>query len=599
LTSNAEGTGRAIADQYPRARCQRSGILARARDESIGDGDLEQIPRVLVTAFVIALVYLGMGVFDHDVWSPGEPAVFGVVREMYRTGALAVPRIDGMAYLEKPPLAYWLSWLSCRLWGGVGVGPIRLPSVLLGLASLMLVYRTARRRLGPHVALLVALLGATSCELLLTAHRAGADPVALFFTFLAFSVFLRTVPGAGETRRATTTRADLAFAFILATSFYAKNFYVALIVLPPVLTYLLWKGQIRRIVTITIGLALLMLLVVTPWVVALYRAGGWDYVRIVFVDNTLGRFFDLRGHSGFVTAPLNDAFRAEKEPSPFFYVPFLAEVSLPWAGLLAVSLVSLFRKWKEPDDYLLFLRLGVVVVPLFLSLSSSKDGKYLLPLLFIMLLAMGELVRDLLENRRPLARWEAATITANVAIVGVALVLATPIAAVIIGSPTPLIAALPIAVTALWFSAGGLRARDWRRWNTCGLAVVLAAGLLAASLIPFLDSQKSAAAFFAEIEPQVRGREIFSAFVDDRSLPLLTYHLDRRLPVARGDDEIVGLLRGGAGVGIILSEERYASLRTRLADVPLETYSSPRGKQGYLLVLAPDLRRAAATAEGR
>jgi hypothetical protein len=53
---------------------------------------------------------------------------------------------------------------------------------------------------------------------------------------------------------------------------------------------------------------------------------------------------------------------------------------------------------------------------------------------------------------------------------------------------------------------GGLRARDWRRCHACGLVVALSAGLLAASVMPFLNSEKSVAPFFAEIAPQVAGR---------------------------------------------------------------------------------------------
>src|SRR5262245_36883160 len=131
--------------------------------------------RGLLTALVIALIYLGVGVFDHDLWSPVEPAVSGVVWEMVRTGDLVVPRIDGIRYLEKPPLGYWLSWLSCRIAGGVGAGAMRLPLALVGLAALALVYTAARQRFGRRVALVVVLLAATSLDFLLTVHRAGAD----------------------------------------------------------------------------------------------------------------------------------------------------------------------------------------------------------------------------------------------------------------------------------------------------------------------------------------------------------------------------------------------------------------------------------------
>src|SRR5262245_4436154 len=202
--------------------------------------------RILSVLAILALA-LGVGIFDHDIWSPTEPTVADVVASMVRTDDLAVPRIHGFAYLEKPPLYYWSAWLAARLAGRFDAGILRLPSALFGLASLALVGRTARRFHGERIAWACALLGATSLSLCEIFHRACTDSAAVFFAFLAFTIFAETLaPGVdGDSKR--VRRLDVLLAFAIAASFYAKNFYTALIVIPPIGVFLVWKREARRL----------------------------------------------------------------------------------------------------------------------------------------------------------------------------------------------------------------------------------------------------------------------------------------------------------------------------------------------------------------
>src|SRR5262249_13553925 len=87
----------------------------------------------LLGASLLLLGYLCVGVFDHELWPPTEPAMAGVAWEMYQSGDLTIPQINGMAYLEKPPLAYVLSWAAFVLGGGPSAGLLRLPAALAGV----------------------------------------------------------------------------------------------------------------------------------------------------------------------------------------------------------------------------------------------------------------------------------------------------------------------------------------------------------------------------------------------------------------------------------------------------------------------------------
>ena len=63
---------------------------------------------------------------------------------------------------------------------------------------------------------------------------------ATFFAFLCFALFAATLSKAEETPK--RHRLDVPFALALALSFYSKNFYTWLIVLPPVLAFLVTNG---------------------------------------------------------------------------------------------------------------------------------------------------------------------------------------------------------------------------------------------------------------------------------------------------------------------------------------------------------------------
>ena len=130
---------------------------------------------LLVVSLLLAL-YLGVGVFDHDIWSPTEPAVAGVVWNMFQNGDWAVPRIHEFPYLEKPPLNYWVSTLFCHMVGRLDAGWIRLPSVLYGLLCLLLTAWILKSRTRPETRLVLLPLIATSGIFYELFHRAGSDP---------------------------------------------------------------------------------------------------------------------------------------------------------------------------------------------------------------------------------------------------------------------------------------------------------------------------------------------------------------------------------------------------------------------------------------
>lgn len=534
------------------------------------------IPRwkcLLVAALLLAL-YLGVGVFDHDIWAPTEPAVAGVVWNMFQNGDWAIPRIHEFPYLEKPPLNYWISTLFCQIVGRLDAGWIRLPSALYGLLCLLGTAWALESRIRPETSLVLLPLLATSGFFYELFHRAGSDALATAFGFACWAVFLRTLsPNPPEPRK--TFALDVLFSILLAASFYAKNFSTCFVVLPPVLLFLLAKRQFRRAFNIGLLVSAFSILLILPWALALHEKGGWDYLRVVFVDNTLGRFLDLGDQRTMEI--LNDAYVVEKNKSLFFYAESLASFMLPWIFFYFVAIASLFRRGGKQDDFRLFLKISLVSVPLVLTLSSSRSVFYAAPILLILFLIAGEFLSEWLDTPRPLHRWERWLLQLNTLFVSLALAVA-PFALALYFHRLPMVLwSIPFVLVLAWlfcthrfhpaaFSFGFL--------NFSAIAMIL----LLACAYPALNEMKSFRFFFEDIQTELDGREIATVFCDDRRLPVLTYYLHRRMPLIQEQD-IRRAARSHRPLGLILPPDLYEKHLPDLQPLNPTVIQAQRGKE--------------------
>ncbi len=587
--------------------------------------DAVSLGHKLVLAAAIVALYLGVGVRDHDIWSPFEPAVAGVVWGMYTTGDLAVPRIDGLPYLEKPPLCYWMAWLCCKGMGRLDAGLIRLPSALFGLLAIGVTFWLARKRHGEAVAWAVAMLAATTLSMVYHSHFARTGIVATGFAFLAFGLFARTLladevagrirlgeaghvgrtAGAaairlgeaehvGRTAGAAAIRLgevdflgwDLAFAAALAVSFYAKNFYTFLIVLPPVVFFLLWRRRFRRLLRLGALVAACLGVALLPWCLALYRRGGWEFLRIVFVDNTVGRFFDfgMRVDPG----PLNDAYTVERGHSHFLYGLALFDYVQPWFLLFVASAVALFRRRQPADDFRAFLRITAITIPVLLSLSSTRVQEYVAPVLFGVFLMMGELLSGLAQGAADVARWQRALVGANVVLVAAAAVGLPVVAAILLRRPLLLLWVLPAAVAVAALAARLGRPWPWPFAVQASSGVLAVAGIVACFyLIPYVNQRKTYAGFFEAIRGEVPHRELYTSCCDDNRLPLIPYYLNQEVPILRPSERVFDLLRTNRRAGIIVPASFYAKNENRFAQIPHIALKAARGQNAFVLVGAP------------
>lgn len=554
-----------------------------ANSTSLPAADTKAFWLEALTVAVIAVIYFGSGVFDHDIWSPTEPTFSGVVRNMVRYGSFAVPRINEFPYLEKPPLSYWLAWLTCQANGHLTAACLRLPSAIFGFISLGLLYWVARKRNDTVAACVVVLLAATSIEFYQLSHRAGADILAVFFVFLCFALFSVTLLQDRASRSAILAF-DMSFAAALALSFYAKNFFTFLVVLPPVVLFLFYKREFGRLSRCVAWIAVFTVLAILPWALALYREGGWEYLRVVFFDNTIGRFVNLPNFERFNPGPLNDAFTVQRRSNPFFYLRTFWWIPAPWSLIFLASLISLFRRGAA-DDFRIFLKLAIVIVPVVLTLSVTKSPDYLVPLLFIMLLIIGEFIRDLFSDSPTLTRLEDILCRINVIIVVAVLVLAPAGLAWYFHRPILYCLTALIALGFAWLArqVWGERSK-WRFVYGFTWLSTLAMLLTSVAVFPILNIKNSYAPFFERVRDQSRNRELYTTLLDDRRLPLVEFYLDRRVPIIRDDEKLFQLLNSGASVGVILDQKNYERLKKAFALIPHQLIVPANDKPPLVLI---------------
>jgi len=594
--------------------------------------------RVFGATLIIAL-YLGVGVFDHELWPPIEQAVAGVTWEMYTHDELAIPRINGIPYLEKPPLAYVLSWLSCKTAGHMSAGFVRLPAALSGLLSLAVLFWISRHLYGERVAWIATCLCATTFTFYDMMHRASSDSLALLFIFLCFALFLRTLdrepsdsaPQADERSPSSAGRAklarashgqamasfekrpsegsrrdssepgppmmrrpgakyrwlqDLPFCLALAASFYAKNFYTFLIVVPPVTAFLLMTRQFRRLFAIGITAAIALALLVGPWCYALYAKGGLEYLRIVFFDNTLGRFFTFHDTSSLNIGELNDAFRTEKSRPSFGVVRWVSADMLPWPLISLGALWELFRG-RASCERRLFLKIAFVAIIASLSLSSSRQMTYFLPVVFVLSLVSAEFFRDLFAPGSRSIR-KRRLVALNLAVVVIGFALAPLCAGLLLRNHLliHLVAPNLVALAAVAVALKGHWLEDRALW-LCGVFIAGSALLTLALAIPSIDELRSWRPFFDQTRSEIEGRRVFTSLLNDRRLPAMNFYWDRRVEIVEDPDQIPRLLALPERVGIVIGVGDYSEQQDRLAKIPYRAMRASKGADLFVLLENP------------
>lgn len=311
--------------------------------------------------------------------------------------------VDGIRYLEKPPLPYWLV-ASCYRILGVNEAATRLPTALAIFLLMILAADWARRAFGARASVYAPLLVVTSFgfylfsrilipEALLALLIAGA----LYFAMLALD-------------RESSSRVWYLSYACLALAVLAKGLVAIIFVVGTLLLYLLITGEWNRWREFRLGTGtLLFFLIATPWhILAEQRSPGffWFY----FVNEHILRFLGKRFPKDY-----------NKLPSIAYWALHFVWL-FPWSLFLARSVENLRERAKERIslDWTFADRTRVIclvwsgVILVFFAISTNQEYYTFPAYLPLLLLAADALASD--DGR---SRWTTAAFSA-IAFLGIA-----------------------------------------------------------------------------------------------------------------------------------------------------------------------------------
>jgi 4-amino-4-deoxy-L-arabinose transferase-like glycosyltransferase len=148
-----------------------------------------QVRQGLLLTLVGLVVFL-TGLGSTHLWDDDETFFAEVAREMNERDDMIVPWFNQRLFAHKPPFMYWMMIGAYRLFG-VTEFAARFPSVLFGLATVLLVWRMGRMLYSPRAGLWAAVVLATNLNFTVIARAATSDAELSFFCTLALYLFVR------------------------------------------------------------------------------------------------------------------------------------------------------------------------------------------------------------------------------------------------------------------------------------------------------------------------------------------------------------------------------------------------------------------------
>jgi 4-amino-4-deoxy-L-arabinose transferase-like glycosyltransferase len=369
--------------KFPLLRFGRAAA-SQVRDQGAG----RFIRYALLFAGVGALIAVWLVALGQRVLlNPDEGRYATLSLAMMESGDWVTPRLNGLLYFEKPPLQYWggalayelfgVSELSARLWPG-----------LAGLITIALVGWTGWRLWGRRTGVHAAAITAGSTWIVANSHFLSLDAgLTAALTLVLCSVLRAEQPGIerSEARRwMVTAWAGIGLAVL-------SKGLVGLVIPGAVLVLVSLIGRDWRLWTRMAwvpGLVVLALITVPWFALMTYRHA--DFAHFFFIHEHFERYLTQTHH---------------RVGSGWYFVPLLLVGFLPWTGSLPWLLREPTARPDRDGSALRWLRVWVIFVFVFFSLSGSKLPSYILPLFPALALLLARRIESLQEGRWLCWQW--------------------------------------------------------------------------------------------------------------------------------------------------------------------------------------------------
>jgi len=488
-------------EEEPRGVEQRRGSEEPAGiDTDAGAHGAGRAPFALFAALVVFVWFAASA--SRPLFNPDEGRYAEIPREMLAGGDWVIPHLDGLVYIEKPPLQYWATAASYRLFG-LSAFSARLYTVLTAIGTLLMVFFLVRALWNERAAWRAAAVLASLALFPVIGQMLSLDMSLTFYMTTALAAFLLA-----QARPSARWR-WMAVAWIAtALGVLTKGLEAAAIPAATLVLYSLLARDLAlwRRLSFAVGVPL-FLAIALPW--------HW------LAERRLPDFFEyyvVRQHFLRYLTPTAD----REAPWWFFGGVYLAG-TLPWTWTALRVLGAGWRARKPAGafDAQRFLWVWIAFTIVFFSISDSKLVPYLLPVMPALAILIA--LRPASSLRRDLLVAAAVTLLAAFALFGAHFALPRMLA----GSPRavyflPLTGPVVRIAAVLGLSAVVVLLRRDR--DPTGGAVFLGTGwclgvlllIRAATLVAPLYSGRALA---AALPPVDRDVPIYSVATYDQTLP--------------------------------------------------------------------------------
>src|ERR1700683_2970254 len=270
----------------------------------------------LIVLLFAGAIYVGCIVSPPSLMDDVDSVQAQIARNMLVSGDWVTARLDGVPYLEKPPLIYWTIALSYKVFG-VHDWSARIPIALSALALCWVTAAFGVWAFGKRAGFYAGLCIATCVGLFLFTRVLIPDVTLTFTTALAMWSFLRAIDDEEPNPRlwAFLLAASLG-AGLLLKSLIAIVFPVGAAIVYLLFTRQLFSGKIWKRLHPFTG-ALVILLVAAPWhILATLRNPPYfvftlhsgpnsyhGFLWFFFINEQLLRFLNLRYPRDYNTVP--------------------------------------------------------------------------------------------------------------------------------------------------------------------------------------------------------------------------------------------------------------------------------------------------------
>jgi len=320
--------------------------------------------RFLLCGSIAALLYL-TGLGRPALWEPDEGRYAEIAREMVVRGDYVTPHNDWVPYFEKPPLVYWATAASLRLFGRNEFA-VRLQAALFSIGQVVVTAALGEAMFGAAAGLLGALALALSPLFFAFARFATPDPALAFWITSALAAFFMAsrAPHIGKSAGRLWM---IAAAGMLALGTLAKG-PVALVLGGGIaLGWLISQRRGRDALNIPwVACGLVYVAIAAPWfAVAARRNPG--FLEFFFIHEHFQRYLANTEHSW----------------GPWFFFPVVIGGTWPWFLFIPPGILAIRGNGNTaaPRGALSFLLIWFGLIFVFFSIPQSKLGEYMLPAL--------------------------------------------------------------------------------------------------------------------------------------------------------------------------------------------------------------------------